>query len=97
MAAQLLPAKLSPDMSVLADRNFYGFKLWQLAGASGAKLAWRVKANLKLPVEQILADGSYFSTVFDSADWHRSAGQVVRVIDYGYRTRPHHRMTATGW
>jgi hypothetical protein len=82
MAAQLLPAKLRPDMLVLADRNFYGFKLWQLACASGAKLAWRVKSNLKLPVEQTLNDGSYLSTVFDSADSQRRPGQRVRVIDY---------------
>jgi hypothetical protein len=82
MAAKMLPAKLKPGMLVLADRNFYGFKLWQLACASGAKLAWRVKANLKLPVEQVLADGSYLGTVFDSSDRHRSAGQVMRVIDY---------------
>ena len=46
MAAELLPAKLTADMLVLADRNFYGFKLWRTACASGAKLAWRVKANL---------------------------------------------------
>ena len=39
MAAQLLPAKLRPDMLVLADRNFYGFKLWAIACASGARLA----------------------------------------------------------
>ncbi len=82
MAAKLLPAKLTADMLVLADRNFYSFKLWQIACASGARLAWRVKSNLKLPVEQLLADGSYLSRVFDSADRHRSAGQIVRVIDY---------------
>ena len=82
MAERLLPAKLAPDMLVLADRNFYGFKLWQLACTSGAKLAWRVKANLKLPVQQQLSDGSYLSTVFDSGDRQRRAGQVVRVIDY---------------
>lgn len=82
MAAQLLPAKLHSDMLVLADRNFYGFKLWKLACASGAKLAWRVKANLKLAVHQVLADGSYLSTVFDSQDSRRSPGQIVRVIDY---------------
>jgi hypothetical protein len=82
MAAQMLPAKLTPGMLVLADRNFYGFKLWQIACASGAKLAWRVKANLKLPVQRMLADGSYLSAVFDSADRPRNAGQVVRVIDY---------------
>ena len=82
MAAQLLPAKLQPDMLVLADRNFYGFKLWEIACASGAKLAWRVKANLKLPAERVLSDGSYLSTVFDSANSQRRAGRTVRVIDY---------------
>lgn len=82
MAAQLLPAKLKPDMLVLADRSFYGFKLWQIACASGAKLVWRVKANLKLRVEKMLPDGSYLSTVFDSSDRQRRCGQVVRVIDY---------------
>lgn len=82
MASQLLPAKLQPDMLVLADRNFYGFKLWRIACASGAKLAWRVKSNLKLPVEHELPDGSYLSTVFDSEDRQRRAGQIVRVIDY---------------
>ena len=27
MASELLPAKVQPDMLVLADRNFYSFKL----------------------------------------------------------------------
>ena len=82
MAAELLPVKLTSDMLVLADRNFYGFKLWRIACASGAKLAWRVKSNLGLPVQQLLPDGSYLSTVFDSADRARLSGQAVRVIDY---------------
>jgi hypothetical protein len=82
MAAQMLSAKLKPGMLVLADRNFYSFKLWRLACASGAMLAWRVKSNLKLPVEQMLPDGSYLSTVFDSADRHRRAGLAVRVVEY---------------
>ncbi|SCC93911.1 transposase [Thiomonas sp. X19] len=82
LAAELLPAQLTADMLVLADRNFYGFKLWQSACASGAKLAWRVKSSLGLPVQQALPDGSYLSTVFDSADRARCPGQTVRVIDY---------------
>ena len=82
MAAELLPAKLTGDMLVMADRNFYGFKLWQKACASGAKLLWRVKSNLGLPVQQELADGSYLSTVYDSDDRARRSGQQVRVIDY---------------
>jgi hypothetical protein len=82
MAAELLPAKLNGDMLVMADRNFYSFKLWQAACASSAKLLWRVKSNLGLPVEQELADGSCLSTVFDSEDRARRNGQRVRVIDY---------------
>lgn len=82
MAAHMLQAKLKPGMLVLAERNFYGFKLWQIACATGAMLAWRVKANLKLAVVKALSDGSYLSTVFDSEDRQRSAGQVVRVVEY---------------
>ena len=82
MATQMLPAKLKPGMLVLADRNFYCFKLWAIACASGAMLAWRVKANLKLAVVQMLPDGSYLSTVFDTQDKHRRVGQTVRVVEY---------------
>lgn len=82
MAAQLLPTKLKPDMLVLADRNFFGFKLWRAACATGAKLAWRAKADRTLAVDRMLPDGSYLSTVFDSEDRRRSSGQVVRVIEY---------------
>ena len=83
LAARLLrQSRLDSDMPVLADRNFYGFQLWQTACATGAKLAWRVKCNLQLPVQQQLPDGSYLSTVFDSADRQRRVGQTVRVIDY---------------
>jgi len=67
----------------MADRNFYSFKLWQKACTSGAKLLWRVKSNLGLPVEQELDDGSYLSTVYDSEDDRaRRHGRRVRVIEY---------------
>lgn len=82
LAAQVISHGLQPDMLVLADRNFYGFKLWQLAQARGARLLWRMKATQKLPVELALADGSYLSTVYDSQDRARRHGQRVRVIDY---------------
>ena len=58
MATELLPAKLKPDMLVVADRSFYSFTLWQATCATGARLAWRVKFTLGLPVEQLLSDGS---------------------------------------
>jgi hypothetical protein len=82
MATQLLPAKLEPNMLVLADRNFFGFKLWRVACATGAKLVWRAKAGRKLTRDQVLPDGSYLSTVFGSEDKRRVSGQVVRVIEY---------------
>jgi hypothetical protein len=82
LAAQVMSDKLQADMLVLADRNFYGFKLWQLAQSRGAKLLWRMKATQKLPVEVTLKDGSYLSTVYDSEDRKRRHGQRVRVIEY---------------
>jgi len=81
MAAELLPAKLSPDMLVLADRGFYSFKLLRTAGKA-AKLLWRVPSNIKLGVERELADGSWLSTIYDSADHARTEGMLVRVIEY---------------
>jgi hypothetical protein len=82
MARKLLPAQLNPDMLVLADRNFYGFKLWNLACQSGAKLLWRLRSDLKLAPEQCLPDGSWLSTIYDSKDRRRAHGQRVRVVEY---------------
>lgn len=82
MAAAMFPVALKADMLLLADRNFYGFNLWQKAADTGCQLLWRVKSSLKLPVEQRLPDGSYLSTVYDSKDRRRADGQQVRVIEY---------------
>lgn len=82
MAASLFPATLRPDMLLLADRNFYGYPLWETANVSECKLLWRVKANLKLPREHILPDGSYLSRVYSIEDRARKHGQTVRVIEY---------------
>lgn len=82
LTQRLLARPLDDSMLILADRGFYGFKLWQQACATGAKLAWRVPAHLKLPIETLLPDGSYLSTIYDSKDRGRRHGQTVRVIDY---------------
>jgi hypothetical protein len=82
MAVQALPGWLHKDMLLLADRGFYSFKLWHLAAGSGAALLWRVSATIKLPARQVLADGSYLSTIYDSADSARRHGTTVRVIEY---------------
>ena len=77
-------AALRPDMLCLADRQFFGHALWQAAAASGADLLWRVKRNLRLPREAVLADGSYRATIYptDKDRRHRAGGVRVRVVEY---------------
>lgn len=83
LAREVIPC-LKKGMLCLADRNFYGFKLWNQAAATGADLLWRVKVKYRFPCEQRLPDGSYRSRIYASAKEarHRQNGVVVRVIDY---------------
>lgn len=71
-------------MLVTADRNFYSYAIWQRSVATGAKLLFRVKRNLRLPREKNLADGSYLTTVYanDRDRRRKENGTVVRVIEY---------------
>ena len=64
LAAQLI-GRLTPEMLVLADRNFYSYQAWQQASATGAELLWRVSGRLPLPVLAALADGSYRSVLIN--------------------------------
>jgi hypothetical protein len=73
--------KLQENMLLLADRNYYGYKLWSKALDTNADLLWRVKKNLILLVEDYLPDGSYLSTVYDSNN-KTAPGLQVRVIEY---------------
>ena len=65
LARQVLLA-LRPGMLCLADRQFFGHALWQAAAATGAALLWRVKHNVRLPRETVLADGSRLTTIYPS-------------------------------
>jgi len=82
--AKKVLAFLAAGMLCLADRNFYGFELWNQASATGADLLWRIKKNLRLPCEKRLPDGSYLSRIYASSkeQRHGQNGIVVRVIDY---------------
>src|SRR3954471_17005294 len=62
--ARAVLAALRPGMLCLADRQFFGHALWRAAAGTGADLLWRVKGNLRLPREAVLADGSYLTTVY---------------------------------
>src|SRR5260370_29766215 len=85
LAKAVLPS-LRKGMLCLADRQFFGFKLWKQARATGADLLWRVKKNMRLVCEKRLPDGSYLSRVYPSERdrRHTTNGVVVRVIDYRF-------------
>jgi hypothetical protein len=77
-------AALRPGMLCLADRQFFGHALWQAAAATGADLLWRVKRDLRLPREAVLADGSYLTTIYpgEKDRRHEAGGVRVRVVEY---------------
>lgn len=95
LAARLLAA-VSPGMLVLADRGFFSFELWAQYLATGTDLLWRVTAGIKLPVTEVLSDGSYLSVInskktrsagyripLSAVDDPRDATHIpVRVIEY---------------
>lgn len=67
---QLL-SSMGPGMIILADRNFAAAPLLKQIAATGAHYLVRAKNGRHLPVQQVLADGSYLSVL---------AGTPVRVI-----------------
>jgi len=65
MARKLYP-RLEQDWLVIADRNFYNWKDWCTAAGTGAALLWRMKENARLPVLEMLPDGSCRSVLIAS-------------------------------
>src|SRR3954447_26239582 len=94
---------LRPGMLCLADRQFFGYALWQAAAATGADLLWRVKHNLRLPRATMLADGSYLTTLYpsDKDRRHGANGTRVRVVEYRLAgiagADPLYRLVPTIW
>jgi hypothetical protein len=64
LARQLYP-QLEEDWLLIADRNFYGWADWCTAADTGAALLWRAKTILRLPVLDVLPDGSYRSVLIN--------------------------------
>jgi hypothetical protein len=98
LAPQVLEG-LGPGMLALADRGLMSIELWRQALATGAQLLWRVKTGQgspALPVDQVLADGSWRSrlgVVSERSHQRRREPILVRVIDYTIDDpgRPGHR------
>ena len=77
---------LGPGVLLLADRLFVGGELWRQMASTGAELVWRVKCASKtapkLPVDQVLSDGSWRSRLDAASDRRRRHPITVRVIEY---------------
>ena len=65
LARHLYP-RLEEDWLLIADRGFYTWKDWCAAADTGAALLWRVRSWIRLPVLELLPDGSYRSVLIDS-------------------------------
>ena len=83
LARQLLP-RLAAGMLLLADANFACYELWRDAAAAGAELVWRAGAQLSLPVDAVLADGTYLSRLKAPRHLRKQGASdiTVRVIEY---------------
>jgi hypothetical protein len=66
LAGRLYP-RLRPDELLTADRNFYSFDAWSSAVRTGAALLWRAPTQLRLPLVEVLADGTFTSVVINPA------------------------------
>lgn len=82
--ARAVLAGLQEGMLCLADRQFFGFALWQQACGTGAQLLWRIKKNLRLPCDKRLPDGSSLSPLYacERDRRHQTNGVKVRLIEY---------------
>lgn len=93
LAMQVLE-RADASMLILADRGFVGYPMWRAASERGSKLLFRLRENQVLPVQRVLPDGSYLSTLFGSTKARRNAQRelpsedtvTVRVIEYELRS-----------
>lgn len=97
--ARALTPSLEENMLVTADRGFFSYQLWLEYMLTGADLLWRLTKTTKLPVQQVLPDGSYLSEISrikGPGKTHIPIGKIadpylathipVRVIEYQVHT-----------
>jgi hypothetical protein len=80
----LMLRRLPSGRLVLMDRGLSYFELVQAVRRRNSHVLARVKVSRALPVEEVLADGSYLSTIYASYNDRRAkrGGIRVRVIRY---------------
>jgi hypothetical protein len=86
----------------MADRGFNGFEHWRQANATGAQLLWRCSDTRQLPMQTLLADGSYLSVISPAGVGRAQACEqaiTVRVIEYAMPgaddAQPRYRLLTT--
>jgi hypothetical protein len=81
--ARTLYPRLEEGWLVIADRNFYNWKDWGTAAGTGAALLWRMKENARLPVLEMLPDGSYRSVLIASRITGRKRDALIAAARRG--------------
>jgi len=81
--ARPMLAGLEEDWLLIADRNFYNWDDWCTAADTGAALLWRAKADLGLPVLDLLPDGSYRSVLASPKIKGKAREQLVQAARRG--------------
>jgi hypothetical protein len=87
LARRLFP-RLEEDWLLIADRGFYNWPDWQAAAATGAALLWRVKSDLRLPVLELLPDGSYTSVLVRPAVHDKARNKLIAAARAGEHLDP---------
>jgi hypothetical protein len=84
LATDLLPS-FTPEMLVLADRQFLSYTLVRDTLATGAHILWRASASFTLRPVKVLAEGTYLAQLKPA---RKSDGPpiTVRVIEYTVHT-----------
>lgn len=84
--ARRLVGRLRTGMLLLADRNFLGYSLWTATRQQGTHLLWRAKQHTpQLPVQHVLPEGSWLSTLYDPVELHRWRWNVRRNRKRGHK------------
>ncbi len=86
--ARTLYPRLEEDWLLIADRNFYNWADWCAAADTGAALLWRVKSDLRLPVLEILPDGSYRSVLISPKTTGKAREQLIAAARDGQELDP---------
>ena len=87
LARRLFP-RLEENWLLIADRGFYNWADWRAAAAAGTALLWRVKADLRLPVLELLPDGSYLSVLARPALHGRARDKLIEAARAGEHLDP---------